>query len=308
MELLKTLRALSEHEDTPGKPRYENVDLYINGDLTDIPLHKAHAGADEPDDMIFDDKYGGSPVGGQAWEGVFPTSLDVILGTLRAIVRDQDPRLRIFYMTGNHDIGISGLRYFRADAHRQPPKPPDPKVNVLDLPAHAVWNPGGIIQTRGKWVYFEHGHLHDPVLWLYLRYATLDLLRGGSRRQERQLLGRVQRNGQVGQNALDGSEQDGKSAYEPNDSWLKDYITLQIARRYRHAARRTARWLHYLYGDMEFTIVFGHTHIEDRMTFQYKGTDYTYINAGSWAGNQGHQTFWIVAPDGEVEGPLQWPA
>ncbi len=300
IEFLKTLRALSDAKDKKddlGRHLYQSVELYINGDLTDIPLHAAHTGRDEPDEMVFDDKLGGVPINGKPWQGVLPTTLDTILSELHNVVKDDDPRLRIFYFTGNHDIGIGGLRYFRPDAVRK----------SLSLPSHVMWNPGGIIQAGKRWVYLEHGHAHDPVLWLYMRYAIFDLLRGGFRHQERRLLGRMQRGGKVGQNSRDGAKHDEKEEFKPKDSPFKDFAVGLVKLRYRHAARRTAKWLNKTYPKQPFTIVFGHTHIEDKKTFQVNCTEYTYINAGSWAGNQSHQTFWVIEPNGDVSEPLQWP-
>ena len=36
----------------------------------------------------------------------------------------------------------------------------------------------------GRFIYVEHGQEYDPFLWLYLRYAVLDLLRGGHLHRE----------------------------------------------------------------------------------------------------------------------------
>lgn len=306
LELLRTLRLLSTNH---------RVELYINGDLTDIPLHAAHEGRNEPDELIFDERLQGTHVDGRTWNGVLPGSLDPILSALRNVVNDDNPRLRIFYLTGNHDVGITGLRYFRPDATGRPTKRTEKPFALLDLPAHVIWNPAVIIRGKEQDVYVEHGHLHDPILWLYMRYAVFDLLRGGFRHQERRLLGRMQR-GKTGQNAKDPafvrSHTTGSQPVQPPPPtgpapWTKRFSFLLVKLRYRQAARETARHLRKHYGARPFTIVFGHTHIEDEMTFCLKGTPYRYINAGSWAGNQEHQTLWIVRGSGRVEGPLQWP-
>ena len=311
IEFLKTLRALAELEDASKKPLYQSVELYINGDLTDVPLHAAHTGRDEPDEMVFDEALAGVLVKGETWQGVLPKALDDMLRELRSIVRDEDPRLRIFYFTGNHDIGIGGLRYFRPGVLRNMPTSTSLEAEILDLPAHVMWNPGGIIKPGSgkpdeKWVYIEHGHMHDPILWLYMRYAVFDLLRGGFRHQERRLLGRLQRGGKAGQNAHDGPTLNAEEENPPGQNRFKDFSVALVKLRYRHAARRTAQWLNKLYPCRPFTIVFGHTHIEDKAAFEVNGTEYTYINAGSWAGNQPHQTFWIIEPSGNVAGPFQW--
>jgi len=184
----------------------EVSEVFLNGDLMDIPLHPLHAGAGEP--LTFDQQK-------DQWPGIFATSN---LPLLEAISALRQPRpngasaLKLYYFTGNHDVGISGLRFAQ--------------FNLTNVPANVIWNPSGLIrwpsesnteaqpsgehrdkQPKQPAIYMEHGHLHDPLLWLYMRYAILDLLRGDSLR----ILKRSQKAGKFGQ----GSTQARQKAISP---------------------------------------------------------------------------------------------
>ncbi|HEY0076414.1 MAG TPA: metallophosphoesterase [Abditibacteriaceae bacterium] len=280
------------------KRRKGEVEIYINGDLLDLPLHAAHEkGREEP--LIL-------KVKSAQWEGVFPTQptyLDQLLMKLREIM--DKPDLKIYYLTGNHDVGISGLRYFRPKASRV-----KGGAQLLDLPAHGIWNPAFIIETGEKWVYIEHGHIHDPLLWIYMRYAIFDLLRGGTRRQERRLARSLQRKKEPGQDCTAGSIKSTTPDHE--EEGFRKFANDLVRHRFRCAARRTLRRLRKS-GKPVHTVIFGHTHMEERCTMKvarflnfgnYEGE---YINAGSWAGNQKKQTYWLIEPDGNVRGPFEWP-
>lgn len=308
---LKALRLVAEPEQQDGKPSVQGhrVELYVNGDLLDVPLHPAHSeGQSEPLELHFNASLD------QDWEGVFPHQggnswVDELLMALRHVVRDDDPNVRIFYLTGNHDIGISGLRYFRPKARREVSVGGD---QVLDLPAHAIWNPTFIIETgidkKPRWVCIEHGHLHDPLLWLYMRYAVFDLLRGGTSRREHRLMRRIQRE-KIGQDRSAGETMNAR----PDHPEVADGLGNKIVRlRFRHAARRTLRRLH-RQGKPVRTLIFGHTHMPERHAMKIgsfwdprKDVQCEYINAGSWAGNKKDQLYWVITPEGNVTGPHQW--
>ena len=277
----------------------KRVELYINGDLMDIPLHAAREeGRAEPLVLRINDALSAP------WQGVLTRQrgqviIDELLSALRDVMRDEDPTLHLFYVTGNHDIGISGARYFRPDARRSAAPGGPAQRPILDLPAHAVWNPAVVIETGERWVYIEHGHLHDPLLWLYMRYVLFDLLRGGSLRQERSLTQRLQRT-QVGQDHRAGAQNNGQLDRPGLAARLANAV---VKLRFRQAARHTFHQLRAsTWGRQVRTVIFGHTHLPER----FRMGDREYINVGSWAGNKDDQLFWTITPDGTVNGPYQW--
>ncbi len=102
-------------------------ELYINGDLLDMPPYEY-----TPDDLM--DRFG------------------AVLGALYDFSRTRS----IFWLAGNHDIGIAGAR--------------------LLLPRVAIWYPSVCYEPKGKpglRVIIEHGHLYDPALALYAKDAGL---------------------------------------------------------------------------------------------------------------------------------------
>lgn len=266
-------------------------DLTINGDIMDVPPHPLN----QRDVTTLNIRLRGEPTfpdleGGEL--GVLQDRFEPILETLgRMMARDNDaPPLQVTYLTGNHDIGISGLRYIR------------PKIAWTSF--KVLWNPSVRYEVSpGRWLYVEHGHRVDPYLWLYLRYASLELIRGP-------MTSVAQRGGKVGM----GAQADVRSdlALDPDapQSWeghrgdippdpSESRGTRMARYRYRHAARRLFREL-----DPSVRIVtMGHTHIPDRYTFP---GGRQYVNSGDWAGNSSHQSFLVVHPSGRVTGPHQW--
>ncbi len=298
------------------------TEIYLNGDLLDLPLHPIHQGKEEPVTLEIEEdlkialcrnaahKKAVPEPEEEKWQGVLPKQLDAIFAALRdATGHDREPPLHAYYFTGNHDIGISGLRYFRPD--------------LLGLPAQAIWNPSAFIlgprvkskDNKRQAVYIEHGHLHDPLLWLYLRYSVFDLLRGGTQSRERNLLKGFQRGGKSGMAAPLASEADQAmllSEGAPATALNLAAILHKVRRfgedivryRYRHAARRARRRLSTRRPDLDITtVIFGHTHLRDEHAFP---TGWKYINAESWDGKTDDQTYWIIKPDGAVTGPHQW--
>ena len=218
-------------------PRVDS--FFLNGDLMDIPLHP-DANAPEPEmlrlgAMLLDER------------GVLLSRYDAVLGALLTLTRPDPaspaqvsaPIRRALFQTGNHDVGVSGLRYVRPD---MPPFLP---------PVQSVWNPSLLIQTGAdgqelpRWVYIEHGHRWDPLLWLYMRYALLDILRAGHRRREAQLLSGMQRAGKAGMGAQQMSPgaslppapaRDTSANHFPDDQ--PGLLSTLVRLRYRQAARR----------------------------------------------------------------------
>ncbi|MEZ5338850.1 MAG: hypothetical protein R3F46_11375 [bacterium] len=274
------------------------TDLYINGDVCDIPpfpLNQKNVDtlvidARNPEGKHYPDLVPGETL------GVFPEFDDVIfqgLATLsdrRELLRRDNPGmpgLSITYSTGNHDIGISGLRYVRPDLPWGPMK--------------VAWNPAmRIMLNDDYWVFMQHGHQHDPFLWIYLRYALLELLRDGT--------SAAQRRGNVGmlsdermhpdeQTLLRQTGMD-KGSFSPpkHEPFLHHLVRL----RFRQAARRLIRFLRQ---PQVKVVTFGHTHLPDRYRFP-GGCEY--INSGDWAGNDLHRCYLKVYASGSVTGPHQW--
>lgn len=285
--------------------------FYMNGDLMDAPLHP-DANAPEPEML----RLSGSLAAEQGvLLGRYNAILDALLNLTRLETTPQGaaPIRRAIFQTGNHDIGVSGLRYV------QPNMPPF-------LPAvQTVWNPSLLLQTDAddqlypRWVYIEHGHHWDPLLWLYMRYALLDILRFGHRKHETQLLSGLQRGGKVGMGTQTFSTGDLPSApppgtsanHFPNDQPqpLSNRILSGLIRlRYRQAARRTFRDFQSRQRDRRTktsvrTILIGHTHHPDRYVFP---GGLVYINSGDWSGYTQHCAYCVLDPDGTVRGPFQW--
>jgi UDP-2,3-diacylglucosamine pyrophosphatase LpxH len=269
------------------------TDLYINGDICDMPPFPLN----QPEVDVLDE---------EAWQGgakrypalsaglnvgVFPTAIDDVFEKLATLGagRDRDRPLRVTYSTGNHDIGISGLRYIRPDL-------PWGSVKV-------AWNPSLQLKlTPNCWVFIQHGHQHDPFLWIYLRYAVLELLRDGT--------SVAQRNGNLGMaqpaqakpQGAAGLAQTGMASHDfqqpAGEPWLRQLVRL----RYRQAARRLYRLR--CQPAIRF-ITFGHTHLPDR--YRFPG-GWEYLNSGDWAGNDAHQCYLKIYASGEVTGPHQWIA
>ncbi|HVK05738.1 MAG TPA: hypothetical protein VM490_19870 [Armatimonadaceae bacterium] len=166
--------------------------FYLAGDLMDIPLHPA---SHDEDVML--------TLSPETLEdrGVLLPVYDRVLGLLNDLTvpapegaPDAGRVARSVFMTGNHDVGISGARYVRV----KPPMPPyAPNAQIAWSPSLLVRHaPSGTRYERP--FYVAHGHLLDPLLWLYLRYALLDALRQGYRHREEQIVTGFQRGGSVG--------------------------------------------------------------------------------------------------------------
>jgi hypothetical protein len=285
--------------------------FYLNGDLMDIPLHP---NANAPEDVMLDLN------GALAEEqGVLRESYDPVLEPLLDLTQPRTskeaitPIRRSIFQTGNHDIGISGLRYVR------PTMPP------FLPPVQTVWNPSLLLQSDAEnvsypqWIYIEHGHHWDPLLWLYMRYALLDTLRFGHRKQESQLFSGMQRGGKKGMGAQ--TRQDDGLPLAPTRGSSSNHFTgdqpdilsTLVRLRYRQAARRTFREFRSQRVQTNAnspnnppqvrTVLVGHTHHPDRYVFP---GGFVYINSGDWSGFTQHCAYCVLDPDGTVRGPFQW--
>ena len=299
----------------------------LNGDIMDIPVFAATAAEKELRETL-------EVTGSLTEQGVLAARYDDILQTLMTLekrVADATATgglKRTLFQTGNHDIGVSGLRFVR---------PPGPVMPSYLPNIQASWNPQILIhgapdpeRLYDRSIYIEHGHHYDQFLWLYMRYAVLDNLRGGHSRRESRMITTLQRGGRKGM---------GESARgTDNTAQLQNQVTPQSPPQekpampvpadphaewhfadvhrtfgetvaqlcYRHAARRVLRDLKRTarYGDQRVgTVIFGHTHLPDRYTFPDGSV---YINSGDWCGHTPHQCYTVIHGDGTTLGPFQW--
>lgn len=300
------LRAMNFMEFLFEVARTKDLNAFVlNGDVMDIPENPGpdfgmqvlnlHVGGDVPDQGPLDPKF--APV--QA--------------ALASLGTDE---LRFYYQTGNHDIGITGLRYTR----RVPP--------VLFPKVIVSWNPGitidfGINESSETCsTYLEHGHHYDPALALYIRTAVFDLLRGADFSAQESLFRGFQRHGKKGpgktalRNAqiqrIQGSaaveEAPTSRSTDRNKNWDFADATLTFAQKvlrlkYRWAARMIVWQLKKKDRWNVRAITMGHIHIPDRYVF---GNGVVYINSGDWCGNTAHQCYVVMYQDGRVGGPYQW--
>lgn len=254
--------------------------IYFGGDFADIPLHP----------------------------NFFPQPPLLELGTTfpeipvhSTLEQTQEPRQQVMRLAaqkrvagiiGNHELGITGVRL----------------VNKTGK-GMALWNPA--IQVTGhesgplqQHIYIEHGHRFDPLLWLYLRYAVLDLLRQGYGEgappipplTERKLRDRLEK-------AVPGAD-----SKLPTREIQADQRTLGewlILLRYRWFARGALRAIQRDKNDYTQikTFLCGHTHAPDRWEFKNGSV---YINGGDWCGNTPHRSFCLIDTEGVVHGPFDF--
>ena len=292
-------RFLGLLEAVKADPRVST--FILNGDLMDAPTHPD---ANSPEPLMlrlhasFDRE-----------QGLLLTRYDSVLEKLLSLTQasadvSSPPLRRVIFQTGNHDIGVSGMRYVRS-------------VMPHFLPSVQMsWNPSILLQTSASgedyacWAYFEHGHHWDPLLWLYMRYALLDILRFGHTKREGQLLSGLQRGGKVGMGSQQSvSAAQLKSAPAPGtlvSHFIGDQPGLAsdlVRLRYRQAARRTFRQFRRQGCTAIRSIVIGHTHHPDRYVFP---GGCVYINSGDWSGVTDHCAYCVLDSDGSVRGPFQW--
>ena len=268
--------------------------VFLNGDFMDIPLHPLLAGRHEPHNYRFEL---GAWQPSQTYHGVWPPEARAMMKLLVGAKRKLAGK-NVHYLTGNHDIGISGARFFRSD--------------LFDLPFQSLWNPGALIRIRSsengekaRAIYLEHGQAYDPFLWLYLRYQFLDVMRHGQNRRDHIWLQGMQRNGKRGMRSI-------KLLNQPKPSF-SEYLTML---RFRHGARRARNRWRCLEADLEISaIVFGHTHLPDVCEFPPEAADVKkfglsscrYVNSGSWANDKSDPNFCLIYDDCTLSGPHFWP-
>lgn len=306
-------------------PRIEG--FVLNGDLMDIPLFAGDLTAEQNRLMLEVNAGPITPNQGVIVEKYAPVLRALI--TLEKPDPSGDNVSRAIFQTGNHDIGVVGLRYVM-------------RVMPDFLPqVQAGWSPQILLQGgpggspyNSRWVYIEHGQDYDPFLWLYMRYAVLDLLRGGHLHREAYFIRAVQRKGTMGlgrsskgskaKNRLRAqaamNEAAGKPppanmpvetapvARAPGQDWDfanddHSFFERLLMLRYRWAGRRVFAALPKSKRDSVKTVTFGHTHMPDRYVFP---GGRVYINSGDWCGHTDHQCYSLIHRDGFVSGPFQW--
>jgi UDP-2,3-diacylglucosamine pyrophosphatase LpxH len=276
-----------------NEPRLK--DFYINGDIMDFPPHPLN----QPPTPILRVDHG--PINSYPDQIDFPSlgSLNPMfdpilegLGTLNKRPREMS-EMTVTYLTGNHDIGLYGLRYIRP--------------TLAWSAFHVAWNPGVLLRMEeGRHIYMEHGHLHDPFMWLYLRYAVLEILQGAAPSSHRLTTIGKTRHKHIRSRPVELPIEElyfeGKGDVIPPKgegfSWL-------ARMRFRQAARRLFRNVETDEREKVKVITMGHTHLPDR--YEFPGGR-LYINSGDWAGNDSNQCFLLIRANGVVSGPHQWRA
>ncbi|MBX3118062.1 MAG: metallophosphoesterase [Fimbriimonadaceae bacterium] len=278
--------------------------FYLNGDLMDLPTHPNHFPAENAPIQL--DSQGNVSFflkDSRIVPGSLQPEFDQVLSEIGALSRTMVGRgdYPCIFLTGNHDIGINGLRFARKDQSF--------------WPAQIAWGPSVIYRaTDRSAVYIEHGHLVDPFLWLYLRYALLDLTRVG-------IQSVMQRGGRTGMGKktdtrkMEMFEMVAAGVYdeklygwpsterEKSPQYRDKPIEWLARHRYRHAARRRFRELGGSKGTVK-VVTFGHTHIPD--CYRFPG-GLTYLNSGDWSIDTPHCCFSLIDDDGNIHGPYQWP-
>ncbi len=79
---------------------------------------------------------------------------DFLVRALRSVVAAG---IKLSYVVGNHDAGAVGLRVATSD------------------PVIRVEYPLSLLTSAGRNILFEHGHLHDPWLWDYVRQLAAQM-------------------------------------------------------------------------------------------------------------------------------------
>jgi UDP-2,3-diacylglucosamine pyrophosphatase LpxH len=242
----------------------ETRELYLNGDLLDLPPYEYTA-----DDLM--GKFG------------------AVLGALYDFSRARS----VFWLAGNHDIGIAGAR--------------------LLLPRVAIWYPAICYQPpakRGTRIMIEHGHLYDRALALYARDAGTLSYYGDAAKQE------LEDRERLTAHMLQRREKDGPAAYaaglmtlEQNAAgaweWVKRKCAPVLERVYtvehwREQAAIAARQHSNLDRKIS-SIVFGHTHCPDVARVEWRPeARYWYYNTGSWTESEPCMPYLVVRDDGTM--------
>lgn len=277
--------------------------FYLNGDIMDLPTHPLHFPAENGPIQI--DNQGNISFfrkDSRVVPGSLQPEFDQVLQQIGTLSRTMVGRgaFPCVFLVGNHDIGINGLRFARGDQ--------------AAWPAQISWNPSVIYKaTEDRWVYLEHGHLVDPFLWLYLRYAFLEMTNLG-------LQAVMQRGGKTGMGkktaarpietleALEAGMREPSvfgwptSEADMHPNYTDSFFEWIARYRFRHSARRRFKSLGGKNSCVR-VVSFGHTHIPDY--YQFPG-GLVYLNSGDWSIDTPHCCFSLIDDEGFIHGPYQW--
>jgi UDP-2,3-diacylglucosamine pyrophosphatase LpxH len=260
------------------------LELYVNGDLLDMPPNPAEEWL--------------GPGGVRLRQSLLP-KYAFIFEELAEFNAGSLPTMTM-YMTGNHDMAANGIRYLLHHLYDLLPG--------AKLPFQNVWYGNFIISLpytcdppNAPIRYFlEHGHYHDPVLVLYLLQfvanavssnlqAAMDSLTvGGQRRTSPK--SSAPRPGIAGAGLPPG-----------NDTFMHRLVKW----RWRWKARRRLTGMNRQEIRMGHEplagILMGHTHLPDHYVYRLGSLrGKTYVNTGDWSGDTGHASYAVVTDDGLV--------
>lgn len=272
------------------------TDFIINGDINDLPPHPLNQKDPTVLDIdadCFDTRYPRTTREGiPCLPGVWQPQYDDVLRGIASIGGDRPAGkpITITYLSGNHDITMAGFRYVQSA---------QPYTGIS-----ASWTPSVTYKVvKGNWLYMEHGHRFDPLLWLYLRYATLDLSRDPTLNKEFQRRSKLGMDNDARKPSVKGVVDIAQGITDEDLLLPPKGLPLLAFYRFRQMARLQLWRMRFFSKGKVRTLTCGHTHITDR--YEYPG-GLTYINSGDWAGNSPHQSYLVVREDGVVTGPHQW--
>lgn len=265
------------------------IELHVNGDIADMPMHPAERWH--------------VPGDGDLLQSLLPKYARVFM-RLAAFNGRGEPPIAM-YMAGNHDLAASGVRYLLHHRYEVLRRAPLPFRSVwyghfiVDVPYVAD---AGAVQPAGRY-FIEHGHYHDPVLALYLVHylagavssnleAALDSVTVAGQR-------RLSPRAPIpppGVNVREAADVPGR---RPSATYR--FVMLRWRWRARRAlaarnAREVRRGAPPLSG-----IVMGHTHMPDFWVYRLgRVRGKVYVNTGDWSGLTGHATYAVISQDGLV--------
>lgn len=251
--------------------------LYIAGDLMDMP-----------------------PVRG---EDVVPRGsvAEQVMNGLVTFAGQSDKQL--VYLVGNHDIGISGLRINLG-------------FQVPWLGGMAITYPRVYINTTAGGIMVEHGHFYDPSLMLFAGDLILGTyygdVRGLPASDVSSGLARVlqRRDPITAEKVVDAGELQLTVKQRPGCRSIGRSIINTILQKFgptvdvytpqlwRDAAPKALADYNESADDKHqaSTIIFGHTHAPDNMTWD----DKQYFNSGAWSGNGPQSTYLEIDDKGRI--------
>lgn len=263
------------------------LELYVNGDLVDMPPHPAEVWTD-PDGRV------------TLRQTLIPKYAPILRKLAQFNAGDERTRTMTMYMAGNHDMAGSGIRYL---LHHLWDLVPDAR-----LPFQNVWYGHYIIHapygaTEGSAQYrflMEHGHYHDPVLVLYLLQFVVGVMASNLEAAMDSLTVAGQR--RLSPKAAPPTP--GVAAARP--AAARETFGHRIVKwRWRWKARRQLGRMNRRAKEAKERpldgILMGHTHIPDYYVFRLGGVHgKVYVNTGDWSGDTGHASYAVITQEGIV--------